>query len=66
MTKFKNGSLVQVLGVYPCVGQVCSVKNYEFIGEYYEFVVLESALFQKGEIIGAFGDLLVEYRKDKV
>lgn len=49
-TPLPNGTLVTVSSAYPCKGQVCG--NHEnFMGLFYEVVILESALFPKGEIM---------------
>ncbi len=44
-----NGTLVTISSAYPCKGQVCgNVDN--FIGLFYDIVILETSLFEVGEI----------------
>ena len=44
-----NGTIVRISSGYPCNGQICGVVE-NFMGTFYEVVILESYLFQPGEI----------------
>ena len=53
-----NGTLVTVISAYPCKGQVCGSKE-NFIGLFYDVVILESSLFHNGEIMSIHADYLL-------
>lgn len=52
-----NGAIVEVLGSYRCIGQICDHRE-DFTGRRYEVRVLESDLFDKGDIHTIVEDLL--------
>lgn len=54
---YPNGSIVTVLGTYRCIGQICDHKD-GFLGRRYEVLILESDLFEPGDLHTIVEDLL--------